>query len=358
MKKLENLPVALSFNDVILLPSHTSIEPKQVDLTTVFARNIKLQIPVAASPMDTVTEWRMAVAMAKLGGIGIIHRNMSIEEQFSHAEKARKKVKEGFIGAAINPVDEERAVKLSKVVDVLVTDVAHFDNERMISATKRLVKKIDKPIVIGNLGTKEGVLNALSKIEDAAGLRMGIGSGSICITGVVTGVSSPTLFAVAQAREALEELGIRVEDTPIIADGGIKTPGDGAKALVAGATSLMLGGYLAGTEEAPGKTITINGKKYKEYRGMGSKAARKRRYARDRYGEKAAKDIEEGVEGYVQYKGRVEDVVKYFVAGLQAALGYIGAKNISQAYIKGRFALVHPTATTEINVHDIYIKKE
>ena len=419
----------LTFNDVVIVPGRSPVEPSQVDITGYAARGIPLSIPLLSSPMDTVTESRMAIALARLGAVGVIHRNMPREEQarevalvkgaepslWSEAPRVDSPealedmllrldetgadaaivyhggepvgffVREGadagywvgklramtlllssvnpapttdeegrlMVGAAISPFDAERAKALEKAgADFLVVDVAHLHNENALSALARLAKEVSVGIVAGNLGTREGVLDTVSRVENIAGLRMGISSGSICSTGEVAGAAVPTLTAVLNAREALEELGAFGE-IPIIADGGIRNPGDAAKAIIAGASSVMTGRFLAGTEESPSPKVRVGGRVYKLYRGMASRGAMERRYAADRYS-KPSKAIEEGVEGLVPYEGSVVVKLAEMATGLQAALGYAGASSLREAW-KARLARVTPIGYQEVKPHDIIL---
>ncbi len=447
-------PHALSFDDVVLLPGRSRLEPWQVDITGKASRHVALHVPLLAAPMDTVSEWRLAVTLALLGGMAVIHRNMSREEQLSHvervkshpvielssiymasldeccrardllrslgireapvvdggkvvgwvrltsllscscgtpvakhmepprhvyeadnAEEARKLILGGgadaaaitvsgvYLGtvtvhealadyqplldeegrlrvaAAISPFDIERARLLGKHVDVLVTDVAHFHNDNVLRATKRIAKETTADLVVGNLGTVEGVIDAFTVVEKVDGLRMGIAGGNICTTSGVAGVASPTLYAVMQAREALRQLGVSPEEAPIIADGGIRGSGDAVKALAAGAYAVMAGYLLAGTDEAAAPPIRIGGALYKPYRGMASRGALERRHAADRYS-RVSKKVEEGIEGLVPYKGPLRRVVEEFVEGLRAGLGYAGAASIPELWRGARFARI------------------
>jgi IMP dehydrogenase len=418
-----NISDFITFNDVVIVPGRSSLEPSKVDITGKISRNISLTIPVISSPMDTVTDWRMATTLARLGAIGIIHRNMSREEQAIQIRKVKEqktdiweeipkidpdsKIEnvllrgedyfaivsnngiEGMIlriganytleskkidylakllsmisvsptidenhrlrvGAGISPFDFERAKILDKAgADVLVVDVAHLHNENALSGLAKISKNVSAEIVAGNLGTVEGVKDTLSKVENISGLRMGISSGSICLTGEVTGASVPTLTATINARKALEELGL-FGKIPIIADGGIKNAGDAAKAIIAGASSIMVGRYLACTEESPGVKIRIGDKLYKQYRGMASRGAMEKRYAEDRYS-KPSKAIEEGVEGIVEYCGSAINALSEMALGLQASLGYAGAKNIVEAWNAG-LARITSLGAKEVGIHDV-----
>ncbi|MEM1521016.1 MAG: IMP dehydrogenase [Candidatus Korarchaeum sp.] len=469
MRSSSGIEFAFTFNDVILLPGRTDVEPSNVDLTTRVG-DITLSVPIISSPMDTVTEEEMAIAMARIGGLGVLHRNCSIEEQVSMAravkraesfiirdvitvspedsvEEARRLMKEHGIsglpvvvgsrlvgivtrrdvyfsegsdllvkdimtkdpitvgpditpqearkimarykieklpvvndsgeliglvtakdvfyreshpfatrdeegrlrvGAAISPFDIDRAKTLAPYVDVLVTDVAHFHNENVISATRRLISELDVPVIAGNVGTYEAAEDVVSRL-DVVGLRVGIGSGSICTTGEVTGVAAPTLYAVAKAYEAVRK---HSADVAVIADGGIRGPAEAAKAFAMGADAVMLGYALAGTKESPGSTMMVGGKMYKIYRGMGSPSARSRRFALDRYS-KPSKDIAEGIEGLVPYRGDVTTVVDRFVAGLKAAFGYVGASNINEMKLKAKVAFISHAGMSEIAPHDV-----
>lgn len=346
-EKFERAPIAFSFEDVILLPGFSKVEPKEVDLKTMFSKNIQLNIPVVSSPMDTVTEEEMAIALALHGGIGVIHRNCSIEEEVEMVKKVKNfKANQGSavrdkngklrVAAAVSPFDIERAKALSKYVDALVIDVAHFHNENVIEATRKIAKEVNVDIVIGNLGTREGVLDAVSRIEEVAGLRVGIGSGSVCITTEITRAGAPTLFAVAQAADALEELGLEI---PIIADGGIRSPGDVVLSIAFGASCAMLGYILAGCKESPSPIKVINGKIFKLHRGMGSKSAREKRMVIDRYAA-SSKEIPEGIEAWIPYKGDASSVISEFVAGIRAAIGYAGASSIKEVKEKAKVAKV------------------
>ncbi len=417
----------LTFNDVVIVPGFSPVEPSEVDITGYASKSIPLSIPLLSSPMDTVTEHRMAILLARLGAVGVIHRNLSIEDQvrevtlvknaspslwaelprvdspesledlllrleetgvdaalvyhggepvgvfvrsgadysywtgkargmmllLTHVNPAPTTDEEGrlMVGAAVSPFDLERAKALEKAgADLLVVDVAHLHNRNALSALARLAKEVSVDVVAGNLGTREGVLDTLSRVEETAGLRVGISSGSICSTGEVAGAAVPTLTAVLNARSALEELGL-LGKIPVIADGGIRNPGDAAKAIIAGASSVMVGRFLAGTEESPGAKIRVGGRIYKTYRGMASRGAMERRYAADRYS-KPSKALEEGVEGLVPYEGSAVAKLAEMATGLQAALGYAGASSIREAW-RARLARITPIGAEEVKPHDV-----
>jgi IMP dehydrogenase len=419
----------LTFDDVVIVPGRSAVEPREVELSSRVTRSIWVSLPLVSSPMDTVTEWRMALLLARLGAVGVIHRNMSVEEQARQVEAVKQSSPSPWyevaktseeeplsnlefrmaevgveaaivfggsrvrgvyvalgprmeywlrkaqamatlvttlkplptmddegrprVGAAVSPFDINRARALERAgVDFLVTDVAHLHNVNALRALREMSKSVSVEIVAGNIGTREAALEILSTIEDVAGLRVGIASGSICTTGEVTGASMPTLTAVMEAFDALKELGLEGK-IPIIADGGIRNAGDAAKAIIAGASAVMVGRLLAGTEEAPGALVSVGGRLYKQYRGMASRGAIERRHAADRYAGRS-KMIEEGVEGLVPYRGSAVEVLAEFAAGLQAALGYAGASSIKDAW-NARLARITAAGLREVKPHDVIL---
>ena len=467
---------APTFNDVILLPGYTTIEPEDANVSTHLSKDLLLNLPFISSPMDTVTESEMAIALARLGGLGIIHRNCSIQEQVEMVKKVKRaesfvisdvititqnktvedalqlmkeknirglpvieknneligivtwrdvrfaeniskllvkdvmtkkndlitapksistdealrlmhkhrieklpvtkngnliglittkdvilkgkfplasRDSEGSLlcGAAISPFDLNRAVELAKIADLFVTDVSHFHNQNCFDATKKLLKKLDIPLIVGNVGTYAAASDVISKLEGAIGLRVGIGSGSICSTSVITRAGAPTLFATANCADAVRELG---SDLSIISDGGIKNPGDVAVAIAAGASAVMMGNVFARCKESPGEIIGIGGRYYKKYYGMGSSAARSKRYSLDRYSQ-PSKGISEGVEGYVPYRGPLSDTVNEIISGLKASMGYVGATSIREMWEKAELAQISAAGMRETNPHDIYL---
>jgi len=355
-EKLLKAEVALTFRDVIILPGYSEVEPGEVDLTTRVTGNFELKAPLVSSPMDTVTGSRMAIEMARLGGLGVIHRNMPVERQVEEVRRVKEaEVPEGgaaslgsdgrlLAAAAISPYDLERARALDRYADILVTDVAHFHTRNVIEATRRLVREVSADVVVGNIGTYEAAVDVITRIEDVSAVRVGMASGSICITARVTGVAAPTLYAVASVADALREHGA---DVPVIADGGMKSPGDVAKALAVGASAAMSGYLFAGTEEAEGAVVRVGGQLYKRYRGMGTRAAREEMRAFGRYSI-STKDVEEGVEGLVPYRGKLADVFRELVAALRASLGYVGARDIREFWGKAKLALVTPLGHGEV----------
>ena len=360
ISKLKQAEYAFTFEDFILLPGRTSVDPKEVDISSKFSVNIKLKLPFVSSPMDTVTEAEMAIAMAENGGIGVLHRNCTVEEQVKMAIEVRRYMadcvgatlnRDGELAcaAAISPFDVNRALKLSRYVDALVIDVAHFHNEKVIKATKKLLKLVNVDVIVGNLGTYEAAEEVITTLDTVAGLRVGIGSGSICITSHYMRVGAPTLFATAQVADALKDYGA---DIPIIADGGIKGPGDIALAFAVGASTAMLGNLLARCEESAGEMVIVDGRRYKRYRGMASPGAMARRYALDRYSH-PSKDIAEGVEGLVPCEGKVRDVLLKLASGLKVSMGYVGASNIREMWTKARLLRVSNVGLRELGPHDV-----
>ncbi len=256
-------------------------------------------------------------------------------------------------GAAISPFDLDRAKALDKYADILVMDVAHFHNENCFRGAREIMNNVSADVIVGNIGTYEAAIDTLSRLEDVAGLRVGIGSGSICSTSMVTRAGAPTLFATLQVAKASTELGSKV---PICSDGGIKNSGDIAVALAAGASACMMGNIFAGCRESPGRLIALEGKYYKQYYGMGSIAARKARFSLDRYSQ-PSKDIAEGVEGFVPYRGTISDVITELAGGLKAALGYVGARDLDELKQKAKFGILTPAGMQEMQPHDIITPK-
>ena len=476
------LKEALTFDDVLLVPDYSEVLPHEVDVSTYITPKIKLNIPIVSAAMDTVTEARLAIALAREGGIGIIHRNMTIEEQAKEVEKVKKSEsgmildpvtvnpeatvrealsimerfkisgvpvvdKEGkLVGILTNrdlrflkPTDYDKPVslfmtkenlitaeegvtleeataifqkyKIEKLpivdregrikglitikdivkrmqypnackdeigrlrvgaavgtgeealervsalveagVDLIVIDTAHGHSKRVIETLEKIKASFpDLQVVAGNVATAEGTRALIEAGADA--VKVGVGPGSICTTRVVAGVGVPQLTAIMEAFSVAKDYGI-----PIIADGGIRYSGDIVKALAAGASAVMLGNLLAGTEEAPGETIYYQGRAYKVYRGMGSLGAMMSRLSSDRYGQdKMEKFVPEGIEGRVPYKGKLRDVVFQLVGGLRAGMGYTGARNIKELQEKAKFVRITWAGYRESHVHDVQITKE
>ena len=471
-----------TFDDLLLIPQYSEVLPHEVDVSTWLTKKIKLNIPIVSAAMDTVTEARLAIALAREGGIGIIHRNLSIEEQAQEVEKVKKSesgmilqpvtvrpdntVKEALeimerykisgvpvvsdgnklvgiltnrdlrfikptdyhkpvslfmtsqnlimaqeritleeaeeilqrhkveklpivdkegrlvglitikditkrkkypnackdelgrlrVGAAVGtgPDTKDRVDALVSIgVDVIAIDTAHGHSKRVLE-TVEFVKSTypNLEVIAGNVATAEGALDLIKAGADA--VKVGVGPGSICTTRIVAGVGVPQLTAIRWAYEVAKEYGV-----PIIADGGIKYSGDIVKALAMGASSVMLGNLLAGTEEAPGETVYYQGRAYKVYRGMGSLGAMMSRRSADRYGqEKMEKFVPEGIEGRVPYRGRLSDVIYQLVGGLRSGMGYVGAKNLEELRQRAKFVRITWAGYKESHVHYVQITKE
>lgn len=469
---------ALTFEDVLLVPAYSEILPKEVSLVTKISRNISLNAPLVSAAMDTVTEFSTAIAMARLGGIGIIHKNMDEETQVAQIKKVKKsesgviidpiyispnatlldakKITDNYkisgvpvvddhggligiltnrdmrfetdltrpvkevmtkaplitgkvgtsleeardimnkhkieklpivdekgvlkglitikdiqkrieypnsnkddfgrlrVGAAIGVGQFERAKALVDAgVDVLVLDSAHGHSKGIMDTLKAIKKDLVVDVVAGNVATKEAAEALIAAGAD--GVKVGIGPGSICTTRIVAGVGVPQITAISDVAIACHKAGI-----PLIADGGIKYSGDIAKALAVGASCVMIGGMLAGTEESPGETIIYQGRQYKSYRGMGSLGAMSSGSA-DRYfqtGTAQEKLVPEGIEGRVPYRGKIADVIHQMVGGLRSSMGYLGAKDIATLWEKAEFVEITQSGLRESHVHDVMITKE
>jgi IMP dehydrogenase len=469
--KLVNATKLVTFSDLYLLPGRTDTDPDNINLQGRVTKNIILQTPYISSPMDTVTGSNMAIAMAREGGVGILHRNCRIEEEVEMAKKVKRAesfvmtdvvtikpditIKEAkalmndhnisglpvtnnggnvigiltkrdvrfaaddstveemmskkvvsagsnltieeaqtllhkhrieklvivdennhlaglvtvkdlerrgkyplstrdengrlVVGAAIGPFDEERAKALDPYVDFLVVDLAHGHNMNALRSAAKISKIVEAEIVYGNLGSYESVEDVVTTMDNIAGIRVGIGSGSICSTSVVTKASAPSLYSTFNVASAVKDLGL---DLPVISDGGIRNAGDAALCFGAGASAIMMGSLFAGCRESPGVVSYIDGRMVKPVRGMGSQAAKEVRYALDRYSQ-PAKGVPEGVEGFVPFRGTVADVVNEFSAGLRAAFGYSGAGNVKEMHTNAKFGVISSQGIRETTPHDI-----
>ena len=473
---------ALTFDDVLLLPRYSDFIPSEASTHTKLTKNINIKVPLVSAAMDTVTESRMAIALAEVGGIGIIHKNNSIDEQVLEVKTVKKyesgvvrdpltiesdksigeliqlttelnisgmpvvdngelkgivtsrdfryadnmdaqvssimtphdqliTVEEGtsqeivkklmhenriekvlvidqsgalgglvtmkdieksaehpdatkddsgslMVGAALGTSSDtlERAKALSEAgVDLFVIDSAHGHSKNVINTIKVIKKEFPSIDVIGgNVATPEGALELVKAGADA--VKVGMGPGSICTTRIIAGIGVPQISAILDIKEALEKMNVG-----IIADGGIRFSGDIAKAIAAGASSVMLGGLFAGTEEAPGKVELFQGRSFKTYRGMGSIGAMTERQDANRYMQEdadAEKLVPEGIEGRVPYKGLVINVINQLIGGLRQSMGYIGCKTIEEVYQNSEFVEITNAGMTESHVHDVMITKE
>lgn len=479
--------LGLTFDDVLLLPGESNVVPSEVNTTAFVTKNIKIMLPLASSAMDTVTESRMAIAMARQGGVGVLHRNLSIEAQATQVDLVKRseagmvndpitcspddtladvdricgryrisgvpvvdsdgtlvgivtnrdmrfednpnrrvsevmtpmplvtapvgvapeealsllatrkveklplidsngklrglftvkdfvksdkyphasKDKYGrlIVGAAIGVGDDsyKRAQALITAgVDFLIVDTAHGHSKAVLDMVERLKKETDVDIVGGNIATQEGAQALINAGAD--GVKVGVGPGSICTTRVVAGVGVPQITAIEQAASVCRAAGV-----PVIADGGIQYSGDIAKAIVAGADTVMLGSLLAGCEEAPGDVVFVNGKQFKSYRGMGSLGAMQSRgearsYSKDRYFQDDVlsddKLVPEGIEGMVAYRGPLSAVAHQLVGGLRAAMGYAGAPTMPELHDRGRLVQITAAGLRESHPHDIQMTLE
>jgi len=348
---METIKEALTFDDVLLLPKYSNILPSNTDISLNLTKQIFLRVPFFTSAMDTVTESKMAIAIAKEGGMGIIHRNLDIKDQSKEVKKV--KYNNLIVGAAIgtNKEDFDRAKSLvDNGVDLIVIDTAHGHSAKVLntlSKIKKIIKKV--PVCVGNIATGE----AAKKLHNSGAdiIKVGIGPGSICTTRMVSGIGVPQISAIMEVKKALRKKNIK-----IISDGGIKFSGDIAKALAAGADAIMMGSIFAGSDESPGKKFKVKGKFYKQYRGMGSIGAMSAGSA-NRYFQKNFKDkskfVPEGVEGRVEYKGKVSKIIYQLQGGLRSSMGYIGAKNLNELNKKAKFVKITKAGFYESMVHSV-----
>ncbi|TSA86636.1 IMP dehydrogenase [Helicobacter mehlei] len=475
---MQTIGRALTFEDVLLIPCYSEVLPKEVSVISRLSKRISLNIPFVSAAMDTVTEYQSAIAMARLGGIGIIHKNMGIEEQVQEVLKVKKSesgvihdpiyihaksslaeakaitdnykisgvpvidkggkligiltnrdlrfesdlskrveevmtktplktahagvsldeaqaimhqhkieklplvdendILKGLItikdiqkrieypqankdhlgrlrvGAALGANQLDRARALVKAgVDVLVLDSAHGHSLNIIKTLEAIKKELDIDVVVGNVVSAQATRDLINAGADA--IKVGIGPGSICTTRIVAGVGMPQMSALDFCYQEA-----RKYDIPIIADGGIKYSGDVAKALAVGASCVMIGSLIAGTEESPGDTLIYQGRQYKSYRGMGSIGAMSKGSS-DRYfqeGLVAEKLVPEGIEGRVPYRGKIADIIYQLVGGLRSSMGYLGAKDIPTLTKNAQFVEITAAGLRESHVHDVDITKE
>jgi len=472
------IPEALTFDDVLLRPKESRVEPDSADVSTRVSKTVELNVPVLSAAMDTVTESSMAIAMAREGGLGVLHRNMSIERMVEEVERVKRAdeliirnvvtaspeqtvhevdemmeskgvsgapvvddddevlgiisatdirpylevgerdavseamtdevitAPEGItarealelmyeykiervpivddgnrlvglvtmqgilqrrehtnaarddeerlrVGVAVGPFETDRAVVADEAgADVVFIDTAHAHNLNVIDGAREIKDAVEADVVVGNIGTREA---AEDLVSFADGVKVGIGPGSICTTRVVSGAGMPQITAISQVADVASEY-----DVPVIADGGIRYSGDAIKAIAAGADAVMLGSYFAGTDEAPGRVITIDGKKYKQYRGMGSVGAMQSGDT-NRYLKEEPEDEEyvpEGVEGAKPYKGSLKSELHQLVGGMQSGMGYVGAETIPEFKDRAKFVRVSSAGQVEGHPHDVMITDE
>lgn len=365
-------PLALTFDDVLLKPGYSEFTRAEIDISTKLTNRILLKIPIVSSPMDTVTESKLAIMLAKAGGIGFIHRNLTIQQQAQEVKAVKKY--NLLVGAAIGSsggYEKRVAALITAGVDVLLIDSAHGNNKRMLITLKNIKKKNYKlDIIAGNVATEEGAQTLISAGVDA--LRVGMGPGAICTTRIVSGMGMPQLSAILETAKVAKRHKI-----PIIADGGINYSGDITKALAAGASTVMLGRLFASTKESSGKEFMLkpsqvpsrfrsikNGAKqylFKQYRGMGSVAAMKRGIkvsSEDEFhGKSYTGDdlIAEGVEGLIPCSGTVRQLVTQLTGGLRSGMYYIGGRTIKELCEKAQFVQITRASLVESHPHDLFI---
>ncbi len=368
-----NFPLALTFDDILLLPSYSDFSRVDINLETKLSKNISLKIPLVSSPMDTVTESGMAIALGSLGGFGFIHRNLTIADQAKEVEKVVDSgLKAGAAVGASKGAEERIKALVSSGVSAILVDSAHGFSKPVIetvSFIKKTYPKVD--VVGGSIATADGA-KALIKVG-VDGLRVGMGPGAICTTRVISGMGVPQITALLSVLPIAKE-----EKVPVIADGGIKYSGDIVKALAIGAQVVMMGGFFAATKEAPGKKVMLHKNQvpkrfqsifqkdvdlyeFKEYRGMGSVGAMKRGAeikSEDEFHGKNYKErilVAEGVEGLVPVKGSVQSVVEQAIGGIRSGFYYTGAKSLEELSKKAQFIQITQASLTESHPHDVLI---
>ena len=373
MDRDTSFPLALSFDDVLLLPGYADFQRQDIDLTTRLTKKITLQSPFVSAPMDTVTESKLAILLAEKGGIGILHRNLTVSHQADEVSKVRKK--HLLVGAAVGagPGFEDRVKALVKAdVSVVVVDSAHGFAHQIIKAITYIKRTYPEMEVIGgNVATQAGAEAMIDAGAD--GIRAGMGGGAICTTRIISGMGVPQLTAIIEVVKAAKK-----HNVPVIADGAIKYSGDMVKALAAGASTVMMGSYFASTLESAGEIVELQREhiphrfksilqenvetyKFKTYRGMGSRGAMlqgAKIKSEDEYHGKSYKDrvmVSEGVEGLVPIKGTVANVVDQATGGIKSGMYYIGAKTIEDLWKKADFVQITQASLTESHPHDILI---
>ena len=363
----------LTFDDVLLIPAESHVLPNEVKLDSKLAPNLQLHIPLISAGMDTVTEGNMAIAMAENGGLGVIHKNLSIEAQVEEVKKAKSKTVDPNLphpavddqgrllaAAAVGVTSDtfERAESLLEAgADAIVIDTAHGHSAGVLRKIKEIREHFpNATLIAGNVATGEGTAALFDAGVDV--VKVGIGPGSICTTRIVAGVGVPQITAIYDAASVAQKYGKK-----IIADGGIKYSGDVVKALAAGGNAVMLGSMFSGTTEAPGTIFTNEGKQFKSYRGMGSVGAMSQQHgSSDRYFQggvnEANKLVPEGVEALVPYKGDVSNIIYQIDGGLRAGMGYVGAGTIEELIENSQFVQITNAGLRESHPHDVQMAKE
>ena len=363
----------LTFDDVLLIPAESHVLPNEVKLDTKLAPNLQLHIPLISAGMDTVTEGNMAIAMAENGGLGVIHKNLSIEAQVEEVKKAKRKTVDPNLphpavddqgrllaAAAVGVTSDtfERAESLLEAgADAIVIDTAHGHSAGVLRKIKEIREHFpNATLIAGNVATGEGTAALFDAGVDV--VKVGIGPGSICTTRIVAGVGVPQITAIYDAASVAQKYGKK-----IIADGSIKYSGDVVKALAAGGNAVMLGSMFSGTTEAPGTIFTNEGKQFKSYRGMGSVGAMSQQHgSSDRYFQggvnEANKLVPEGVEALVPYKDDVSNIIYQIDGGLRAGMGYVGAGTIEELIENSQFVQITNAGLRESHPHDVQMAKE
>lgn len=356
--------LGLTYDDVLLVPQYSTVLPNNVDVSTHLTKNIILKTPIISAAMSTVTEADMAIAMALNGGVGVLHKNNSLDvivdmintvkmHQFSLDEFKNATIdhnKHLVVGCAIGIDNEELSTTKTLVeagVDFLVLDSAHAHSANIMQQLQKIKTRFAHiPVIVGNIATKKAALDLIKLGADA--VKVGIGPGSICTTRVITGFGVPQLKAVQDVAAVCHKYNI-----PLIADGGIKYSGDVVKALALGANVVMLGSMLAGTDESPGEVVTFEGAKYKQYMGMGSLKAMSQGSADRYFQSKTKKLVPEGIEALKPYQGSVVDVLYQIVGGLRSGMGYCGASNLSELKTKAEFVQITTSGMKESHPHSL-----
>ncbi len=368
-----SFPIGLTFDDILLLPGYSDFSRSDIDLSTKITKHISLKIPLISSPMDTVTQSKLAIALARIGGIGIIHRNLTIADQVKEVSLV---LSEGLpVGASVGASSgfEERVKALVEAgIKLILVDSAHGYAKHVID-TITFIKKtyLGVDVIGGSIATGEGAKALIAAGAD--GLRVGMGPGAICTTRIISGMGVPQITALQSVVSVARQAGV-----PVIADGGIKYSGDIVKALAVGADVVMMGSFFASCEEAPGKTVMLHRNNvprrfqsifqkdkdeylFKEYRGMGSVGAMKKGAeikSEDEFHGKSYKDrvlVAEGVEGLVPVKGSVADSVEQAIGGIKSGLYYVGAKTLPELFKKAECIQITQASLTESHPHDVLI---
>ncbi len=347
----------LAFDDVLLIPARSDVLPTQVSTRSFLTRELALDIPILSAAMDTVTEARMAIAIGRLGGMGVLHRNLTVDQQAAQVKECKAAgVRVGAAVGVSGDADERVSALVAAGVDVVFVDTAHGHSAAVIRMVEKVKARHRVQVVAGNVATAEGTEELIAAGAD--GVKVGMGPGAICTTRVVAGAGMPQITAVFDSANAAAKHGI-----PVCADGGVQQSGDIAKAIGAGAHTVMLGGLLAGVDESPGEVVDTAEGRFKSYRGMGSLGAMQaRQTSRDRYGQgdvaEFSKLVPEGIEGRVPARGPLEPYIHQLVGGLRAGMGYAGAATIEDLRTRSRFVRISGAGLRESHPHDVQITVE